>query len=237
MKLQTCYRVLLLNVCLAGCSFDFTGIPADTPARLFVAVESSTLTDSLIVAANLNPGRDSETNIRAVLSDLLVSGHAISSVPAGVHGAQVYQADWSLSTDLPGDASLVVRAPDIEGLQSTSQTFAVSIPVRIGADTLFVGGDESVVLRLVLPTAPAEQASWSVIVTDSTRARLLIANTGGPPPEEIIIPRSWLSVTRVQDVQLDVSQGFSGALIPGEYEWSASVRTMINWTITLPDVP
>jgi hypothetical protein len=233
MKAHTCYRVLLLTVCLAGCSFDFTDIPADTTARLSVAVESSTLTDSLIILANLNPGRDNDTNIRAVLSDLLVSGRALPSVPGGVNGFQVYQADWSLSADLPADASLVVRAPDIEDLQSTSQTFAVSIPVRIGTDTLFVNDDESVVLRLALPTAPAEQARWSVMVTDSTRARLLITSTGGPPPEEIIIPRSWLSVTRVQDVQLDVSQGFSGAVIPGEYEWSASVRTMINWTIIL----
>jgi hypothetical protein len=235
MKAHTCYRVLLLTVCLAGCSFDFTDIPPDTTARLSVAVESSTLTDSLIILANLNPGRDNDTNIRAVLSDLLVSGRALPSVPGGVNGFQVYQADWSLSADLPADASLVVRAPDIEGLLSTSQTFAVPIPVRIGADTLFIGDDEPVVLRLALATAPAEQASWSVEVTDSTGARGLNVSTRGRPPEEIVIPRSWLSDTRVQNVQLGVFLGYSGPLIPGEYEWSALVRTMIHWTIVLSD--
>jgi hypothetical protein len=234
MKLQTWRRVLLLNVCLAGCSFDFTDIPGDTPAGLSVDVGSSTQTDSLTLRAALNPGRDSDTNIRAVLSDLLVSGRALTSVPVGVNGGQEYQAEWSLSTDLPADATLVVRAPDIEGLQSPAQTFALSVPVRIGADTLFIGDDESVVLRLALATVPAEQASWTVEVTDSTFARRLILSTIGPPPNEIIIPRSWLSATRVQNVQLRVSQAFSGALIPGEYEWGAVVHTLIQWSIMLP---
>jgi hypothetical protein len=232
MKLQTCRRVLLLNVCLAGCSFDFTDIPADTPAGLSVTVESSTLTDSLIIVANLNPGRDSDTNVRAVLSDLLVSGRALTAVPVGVNGGLRYQADWTLSTDLPTDAMVVVRAPDMEGLPSTSQTLAVSVPVRIGADTLFIGADESVVLRLEMTTV-AEEAIWSIEVTDSTGRRLNVS-TRGTPPEEIIVPRSWLSATRVQNVQLNVFQGYSGGLNPAEYQWTAFLRTLIHWTILLP---
>jgi hypothetical protein len=183
--------------------------------------------------ANLNPGRDNDTNIRAVLSDLLVSGRALPSVPGGVNGFQVYQADWSLSTDLPADASLVVRAPDIEDLQSTAQTFAVSIPVRIGADTLFVGDDESVVLRLALATASATHTNWSVDVTDSNSVRSVDLSSAGRPPEEIIIPRSWLSATRVQNVRLHISQRLSGDLVTGEYDWTTLVGSHIHWTVIL----
>ena len=233
MMRRSCRHVLLLSVCLAGCSFDFTDIPRDTPAGLSVTVESSTLTDSLIVVANLNPGRDSDTNIRAVLSDLLVSGRALTSVPVGVSGSLRYEADWSLSTDLPADAMLVVRAPDIEGIQSTSQTLAVSVPVRIGADTLFISDDESVVLRLEMTTV-AKEASWSIEVTDSTGRRLNVS-TRGTPPEEIIVPRSWLSATRVQNVQVNLLQGYSGGLNPAEYRWTALLHTVIHWTIMLPD--
>jgi hypothetical protein len=237
MKLQTCYGILVLSACLAGCSFDFTDIPADTPARLGVVVESSTLTDSLIVFATLDPGRDSDTNIRPVLSDLLVSGRSFSAVPTGINGTQVYQADWSLSDDLPADASFVIRAPDIEGLQSTAQTFSVSIPERIGGDTMFVGDDESVVLRLATVTTSAEHASWLVEVTDSMGVRVLSVIPAGHPPEEIVIPRSWLSASRVQNVQVRIFQGYSGEVVPGEYRWSASVRTLIHWTVILSDAP
>jgi hypothetical protein len=226
-------RALVVSFCIAGCSFDFTDIPSDTPARLSVDVGSSTQTDSLTVRAGLNPGRDSDTNIRAVLSDLLVSGRALPSVPVGDDGTLLYDANWSLSTDLPADASLVVRAPDIEGLQSTSQTFAASIPVRIGADTLFVGDDESVVLRLALPTAPAERTIWSVEVTDSNSVRSVDLSSAVRPPEEIIIPRTWLSATRVQNVRLRVTQRLSGELIPGEYYWQTLVDSHIHWTVIL----
>jgi hypothetical protein len=109
----------------------------------------------------------------------------------------------------------------------------VAVPVRIGPDTLFIGADESVVLRLEMATA-AEQAIWSIEVTDSTGWRLSVSNRG-TPPEEIIVPRSWLSPTRVQNVRLNVVQRYSGGQIPAEFQWTASLHTLIHWTILLPD--
>lgn len=237
MSIQTCCRVLLLNVCLAGCWFDFTDIPRDIPAHLSVNLSSSTQTDSLTVRGALTPGRHSDTNIRGVLSDLLVSGRTIPFVPVGDDGALLYQTGWILSAALPADATLVLRAPDIEGLQSTSQTFAASIPVRIGADTLFVNDDESVVLRLALATAPApvERANWSVDVTDSNSVRSVELSSSGRPPEEIIIQRSWLSATRVQNVRLRLTQALSGELIPGAYTWTTLVDSSLYWTVILSD--
>jgi hypothetical protein len=228
-------RALVVSFCIAGCSFDFTDIPSDTPAHLSVNVVSSTQTDSLTVRAGLTPGRDTDTNIRAVLSELLVSGRAIPLVQVGDDGARLYQTGWSLSAHLPADTTLVLRAPDIEGLQSTSQTFTVSIPVRIGADTLFVGGDESVVLRVALATAPAAHRNWFVDVTDSNSVRSVDLSSAGRPPDEIIIPRSWLSSTRVQNARLRVTQRLSGELIPGEYNWQTLVDSYIHWTVILSD--
>jgi hypothetical protein len=224
---------LFLSLSIPGCTFDLTDIAADTPARLTILIIANARTDQLGVSAALSPGRDSDANIRTIVTDLLVADRPLASSTGGPDGVRTYAAEWSLSAELPSGGSIVIRAPEIVGIPSTVQTFDVVVPMQLGPDSIFVSAGDAVVLQVTPPIVAAARSSWQLELIDSTGARFSMRSTGYPP-EQIVVPRSWLSPgSSVYEAQLVIAQSFSSELVPGQYSWNTSVTADFHWTVVL----
>jgi hypothetical protein len=223
---------LLLSVCGAGCSFDFTDLPRETRATFHVQIVASTRNDQLDISATLSPGRGADAGIRTVTTDLIVAGRSVPSVGAAPDGRRSYLAEWSLAGDLPIDGSLAIRAPSLDGVPlSAAPAFDVALPLRAGPDTLHVNDGDDVVLNITPPAVVVAAAQWRIDVVDSNGTGHLRIQSDGYPPTQITIPRSWFpDGASAHAVALQLQQSIVSDQ-PAEYVWTASVHAQIQWTI------
>jgi hypothetical protein len=230
--------MLLLTLCVAGCSFDLTDLPGETRAAFHVQLFANTQTDRLAINATLAPGVGSDANIRTVLTDLLVAGRPVPPL-AAADGNRTYEADWSLSAELANGGSLELRAPELEGIPSSATpAFRVTLPARAGPDTLHIGDGDTVILHVDLPADRTGAAQWRLDVSDSTGAVHLVVQSNGYPPPQIPIPATWFSSdSPAHTVRLHVHQAFSGDVTPDQYAAAANVDALLHWTVVFATDP
>lgn len=227
---------ILLLLCVGACSFDFTDLPRDTPAMLHVNVSADSRIDQLMMSASLQPGREIDGSIRVVLEDLRDGNVTIEPTNISDNGLRIYEAEWSLASALAGGGGVSLRAPEVEGAQSIQQQVSIPVALRDGPDSLFVSGDDPVVLRLIRhgPVGDAALGRWTLQLSDTIRGIDLTLFVEGSPPAEIIVPREWFDGrSAVYDVHLDVFHGDTDEFIPDRYRWFTSSRSQIYWTVVM----
>jgi hypothetical protein len=225
---------MLLLVCVAGCSFDFTEPPRDVPAHFGIQVIADSRTGQLKMVAGVNPGVEIDGRRRSVLEDIRDGNVTIEPSQIRADGTRIYEAEWSLAEAVSGGGDVLMRAPVIEGLESIQQQPSLRVEIRAGPDSLFVTGDEPAVLTLEHRPPPAEDATghWSLLLTDSIRGSHRSIQGVGPPPQEITIPRSLFDPqSRLYEASLVVQHNRSGEFILDRYIWSTNARSEIYWTI------
>lgn len=109
------------------------------------------------------------------------------------------------------------------------------VTLRTGPDSLVVTGDEAAVLRIDFnPPAGDVSVNWHVILSDSIRGSHRSIQGSGPPPQELVIPRSWLDPrSQRYDVRMDLNYGQQGEFILDRYFWTIITRSRIYWTVIL----
>jgi hypothetical protein len=232
------HRILLLTLCVAGCSFDFTGIADRTRAGFNVEIIASAEADRLDIQAGLSPGHNDNGNLRTVLTDLFVGGRAVPSAE-GPGGTRAYQAEWSLAAALSTDGRLEIRAPDVDGVPfSATPAFDVALPMRTGADTVHVAPGDDVILHVTAPAGTATNAYWRITVIDSTGITHFAVEANADPPAQITIPRSWFPQdSPVFEVSLQVRQAFASETASDQYAGTATVEALLHWTVVFATGP
>lgn len=236
--LRMCGSWLLLCVAVgvSSCTFDFTGISRDTIAGMSLQVSADTKTGQLLLNATLEPGLDVNGEVRSVRDELNVEGAVIAPVLMQEHGRRTYAVERTLSAVQFTDGSVSVVAPHIEGFSSDHLQLSLPLARAIGPDSLFIAGDEPVVLRISDPPARDWAAQWSLQLTDTDSTGHVFIQARGYPPAEIAMPRSWFrNGASTYDVRLSINQQRSGDFVPERYRWSASTVTHLHWTVIFTD--
>jgi hypothetical protein len=221
--------LFVLPLCLSACSFDFTELPRNTPATFSVFFNSNDESDSLSVYSVLNPGRDADGTSHAVTSHLVVFGQPITPV------LSTYQAKWSLSGQLQDATSLTFLFPVVAEIAAGPNTAEVSLPRRIGGQSLPVRNGEAIVLPLRHSIQPEVSVQWRLDVLDSLGARRVSVTSESRLPEQIVIPRAWLPApaSARYEVRLDIIQGFRSAFAQDKYKYLISLQSILNWTLVI----
>lgn len=167
---------------------------------------------------------------RIVLTDLIVAGAVIAPSVAQQDGTRTYGMQSSVS-ELAAGGNLSVVAPDIDGVPSVQRQLSLPFAARIGSDSLFIAGDDPVVLRIADQVPALDHSLWTLLLTDTDSTGHVSIQSLGHPPAEIVIPRSWFrSDASTYGVRLDIHQQQSGEFVPERYRWHATARTQIHWT-------
>jgi hypothetical protein len=230
--------LVIASLSVLGCSFEFTDLtdlPRDTPATFSIGFSSNDESDELQLNASLDPGRDADGSIRSVTSDLAVFGQSIVPTVTGSRRTRYYGAKWSLSAQLQGATSLTLLAPAVAGIVGGPHAVEVSVPRRIGAQTLTFRNGEAIVLPLRASAFPDGSVQWRLDVVDSLGARQVSVTSVGRPPEQITIPRAWLPapLPARYKARFDIIQGFSSDFVQDKYTFSISFQAILNWTVVL----
>lgn len=224
---------LLLAPWISGCTFDFTGPAGETRAGFNVEATAYTDTDQLVVRATLAPGTADDGEGRTVLENLSVYGTVLAPSLTGENGTRGYELERSLSAELPAGGFVTVIAPDVEGLPSISRQLSLPVPARIGSDSIVMTSDDPVLLHITPQPDGDWISQWHLNIVDTQGPAHFAIQGNGYPPTEIVIPRSWFrSDTVSYDVRLVVVQSQQGEFVPGRYQWTASSRAQMRWTVS-----
>ena len=187
--------------------------------------------DHLVVTAALMPGTDDDGEFRNVLADPTIHGTVVAPSLIENH-RRSYEVERTLSAELRAGGIMTVIAPDVEGLPSGSRELSLPVPARIGPDSLVMAFDDPVRLQITEHPAADWTSQWHLSAIDvQGTAHFSIQGNGYPPPE-IVIPRSWFrSDAATYDVRLDIVQSHRGEFVPGRYEWAATSRAQMHWTV------
>jgi hypothetical protein len=228
--------LFVLPLCLSACSFDFTDVnlPREFVARFTAHFTSNDESDELNLNASLDPGRDADGRIRSVTSDLAVFGQSPAPTVSGPRNTRTYFAKSSLS-ELQGATSLTFLAPVVAEIGAGPYTVEVSLPRRIGAQSLTFRNGEPIVLPLRASAFPSGSVQWRLDVLDSLGARQVSVTSVGRPPEQITIPRAWLpaALPARYKARFDIIQGFSSDFMQDKYTFSISFQSILNWTLVI----
>ena len=204
---------LALVPLLAACEGS-TEPPSDSPAAAYVNVSllaplRADTIGNASVFANVTPGRDARGAVREVSTPLLVGGRALTLASSGdPTGARFIQSTVVRPSSTLG-APLTIEAPAVAGLTANRPRVRVTTLRALDPDTVRVGADGAVRLRLAL--APGGDAAtmrqWTLSITG---AQGLTYRGTGQPPTELVVPRDLLPAPNPVGqwrAQLDVQEG------------------------------
>lgn len=251
--------VLLAAAPLAGGCVDFVDVvhagPSE-PARLEVTIRL--VEDTLLcggscryldgspvpagpgggaawAVATLHPGSDAGGVLRPIADTTLVVAGAVVPVveaPAAPLGAVTYRGTLPLSTDTLDRVEITLDPSVVRGVVGVPPELSWFVPTRADPDTVAVGPEEDLVLRLRPPAAAPDPeltfASWTLEVAGESALRI---SASGLPPTELRVPSYYLPepLDGVVVSRLDIF--LHGAFVPPPADMITrlSVNVALRW--------
>ena len=200
MKTPAAGAVLPLALLLAGC-IDFvelSGPGQEAEARAIVSVtlldrpDGVAPHDSLLVNAEVFPGRDRNGDPRPFQDASLVVGERALPPVRPDDPVLRYEAGWEVQAGSLATAPLSVRLPVVRDQQFSPPVLVLSVPVRVGADTLRLAPGEPLVIRFRRPAGgdvPSEER-WNLLLRRGVG--YFSITSIAPLPDSLVVPREWI---------------------------------------------
>jgi hypothetical protein len=148
--------------------------------------------DSLLVHAEVFPGLDRSGAPRPFQdANLVVGDRAWAPVRADDRVLR-YEAGWEVQAGSLAAAPLSVRLPVVRDQQFSPPVLMLSVPVRLGADTVRLAPGEPLVLRFRRAAGgdvPSEER-WNLLLRRGSG--YFSVTTIAPLPDSLVVPREWI---------------------------------------------